>query len=369
MNMRLSPPSRLAWAAALCLAACAPGLAHAAQYTFDLSSGWTGTDGLGRWWRRVGDAAPTGPNAGSFEVGWLGDVSYRSALDFDITRLPGTQKIKSATLLLMPVYISITQVGVPIGTVRHLDAGTPLPDAPLPTAPSDPRRFTWDALGAAPIQVGLGLGGRYLAYNPFDVTSGVAADHLHGWATSPFALVENPERRNSLGQVIYEHARLVVETEAPSPVRYQLQHLGGQRYKASYSLLNELSLPLGLLDIDFDTRLYDEDSLSVSLSPAAAGSWSAELLASGIGVPATLSLARTGAGLAGGEGAFGFDVEFDWLGTGTPGAQPYTVYDAGSFDTLYGGTTIASVPLPPQLQLMCIGLAGLAAWRGRKEQA
>ena len=44
-------------------------------------------DGVGE--KRVGDAAPTGPNAGSFEVGWLGDVSGRR---LEIVRL-GADKV------------------------------------------------------------------------------------------------------------------------------------------------------------------------------------------------------------------------------------------------------------------------------------
>ena len=56
-------------------------------------------------------------------------------------------------------------------------------------------------------------------------------------------------------------------------------------------------------------------------------------------------------------------------GTGTRaiGGRRYSVSKLPASSTVLWGEP--GVPLPPQLQLMCIGLAGLAAWRGRKEQA
>lgn len=370
--VRQRPGARLARCAGAALtlgAALLCGSAQATEYTFNLSNGFFSqvNDGVGLFWQRTVGGPVEGPAALSLPVGWQGFQATRSALDFNITRLPQTEKVVSAHLDLLPLQVNIRGLGSPIGSIHHLDASVPLP-AGSP-GPSDPRRFGWDAMAAAPVLASLGLGGSFGAYNPFDVTQAVAADHLSGAVTSPFALVENPERLGSLAYVSYQYARLVVSTAAPSPVRYSLSSLGGDRYRAAYELVNEVSRPLSLIDIAFDTSLYDEASLSVSLSGAAAAHWSADLLGSGIGVPAVLSLWNAQGGLGGGATASGFAVDFTWLGGGRPGAQAFTVYDDTSFDTLYSGLSVAAaVPWPPTAWLALAGLALLQRCRRRGQE-
>jgi len=46
-----------------------------------------------------------------------------------------------------------------------------------------------------------------------------------------------------------------------------------------------------------------------------------------------------------------FSVNFVWLGTGIPGAQPFTVYDA-NFSTLVAGNTASPVPEPASTVLL-----------------
>ena len=58
-----------------------------------------------------------------------------------------------------------------------------------------------------------------------------------------------------------------------------------------------------------------------------------------------------------------FKLRFVWLGTGTPGAQPYTVYNADFSTQIQGQTT--SVPEPSALALL---LAALGAFAVRKRQ-
>lgn len=358
---------RTFWVPALLAGMMGASGVDAAQFTFNLALQFTGSDGVGMAFRR----SPNQPDdrfVFSLPVGWQGATVSRSVLDFDITRLPETEKVKFARLELAPTNINIQGLDRPVGSIVDLDASVPIPSGLVsPTAPSDPRRFSFDDIGAAPLIASLGLGGNFGTLNPFDVTSAIAADHRAGSRTSPLGLVDNPDRRFSLGFISYTQARLVVETEAPSPVRYVLEELGANRYRAHYSLLNEVSLPLGLLDLDFDPSLYREDTLSVSLTDGAAADWSALLLDSGIGVPAVLSLASNGPGLGGGARASGFSVDFDWLGTGRPGAQGYTVYDPQTFATMYSGTT-APVPLPASAVLLLSSL-GVLAHRARRAGA
>ena len=54
-----------------------------------------------------------------------------------------------------------------------------------------------------------------------------------------------------------------------------------------------------------------------------------------------------------------FSINFIWLGSGTPGGQPFTYYDT-NFSTISGGQTSA-VPEP---SVAWLGFAGLAAWAG-----
>ena len=344
--------------------------AAAAVYTFDVPVNALSADGFGLSLQRDANGSVSGV-ANALAVGWNFKVSYRSVLDFSLVRVPDTEKVTSAVLSLGWTQTRVVGLQYPVGSIVHLDATTPIPVTSNPnTGPADARRFSWEAVGAAPLTTSLGLGGPFTAGNriPFDITAAVAADHLAGHSTSPFGLLEEPRRSLTLGYVAYASPRLTVTTAAPDQVHWALTDLGNQRFRAHYDLRNELSLPLALLDIAFDPALYAEDTLSVSLTGAAQSGWSAQWLASGIGVPAVLSLASTGAGLAAGEQAAGFDVDFAWLGSDRPGAQAYTVYDATTFNTLYSGVSAPAVAVPELSGrwLMLAGLAGLGAVLGRQ---
>ena len=57
-----------------------------------------------------------------------------------------------------------------------------------------------------------------------------------------------------------------------------------------------------------------------------------------------------------------FTIDFVWLGTGTPGPQPFTVYDT-NFSTIAQGQTVA--PEPSSAALL-FAASGWLAWRKRR---
>lgn len=63
----------------------------------------------------------------------------------------------------------------------------------------------------------------------------------------------------------------------------------------------------------------------------------------------------------------GFSVEFVWLGSGAPAAQPFVVYNA-SFATVESGQTVP-VPEPGTLALLAVGFVGVHAHARRSTRA
>jgi hypothetical protein len=129
------------------------------------------------------------------------------------------------------------------------------------------------------------------------------------------------------------------------PFSYSLVNLGGGEYQYDYSIYNNASLgagvPVQLFDVDFDPTLYTNLSI-VTPNP----NWTEMIFPAGGGNPALFDVSSpTNGGIPVGSTASGFDVDFDWLGTGTPGSQPFQIYDPNSFAQLQNGNTINPVPL------------------------
>ncbi len=72
---------------------------------------------------------------------------------------------------------------------------------------------------------------------------------------------------------------------------------------------------------------------------------------------------NTATGLAIGASQSGFLVQFDFLGTGSPGSQAFNIVDPDTFDVLDSGSTSA-VPLPATFWLLITAFGSLIGRRG-----
>ena len=150
-------------------------------------------------------------------------------------------------------------------------------------------------------------------------------------------------------------------------IEADLTALGGDHYRYDYTVTNDtLGAPLELFDLLFDPTLYDETTLTIVSDPAIGAGWVETILMSAPGFGAAYDLTALGGGIAPGALLSGFAIEFDWLGGGAPGVQPFEVYDPNTYVLLDSGTTIlndssGTVPVPATLSLITLGLVGIGS--------
>ncbi|KGF79127.1 hypothetical protein IA69_26215 [Massilia sp. JS1662] len=150
-------------------------------------------------------------------------------------------------------------------------------------------------------------------------------------------------------------------------ISYSVQQLSGNRWTYGYELTAQPSdSEIREFTIFFDRNLFS--NLQVVATPA---QWDSlvvqpdQALASN-GFFDALAL---GAGLVPGDSLGGFAIAFDFLGTGTPGAQSFDIVDPDTFETLSSGRTSSSTPPPHDLpepapfMLMALPIAALLARR------
>lgn len=157
---------------------------------------------------------------------------------------------------------------------------------------------------------------------------------------------------------------LTVPAQAVS-VQYDVAALGGSQYRYNYSITNDGTLGSGtavqLFDIFFDPANYLESSLTITTPAALGQNWDQLILASAPGVSAAYDALALAGGIANGATVAGFAVEFSWIGLGTPGSQPFEIYDPTTFVLLERGVT-SPVPVPAALWLLVSGLGAFAGF-------
>jgi hypothetical protein len=160
-------------------------------------------------------------------------------------------------------------------------------------------------------------------------------------------------------------------------IAYTVTHISGSQYQYDYTVENDGSLPLSA-DIDWFNILFDYTLYDNLVLVAAPGNWDIFLAQpSGFAEEDGIfdALADPGPGIASGNSLGGFSVSFDWLGAGTPGAQPFEIGQElidppdctnanPCFDVIASGFTEApAVPVPGAIWLLASGLIALRQLR------
>jgi hypothetical protein len=147
-------------------------------------------------------------------------------------------------------------------------------------------------------------------------------------------------------------------------IQYTVVPVGGNVYRYVYSLTNSAGSPaVQLFDILFDASQYLESSLQI-ITPAPLNTqWQQQILHSvPPSIPAAYDALALSGGIPAGSTVTGFSVQFTWLGTGTPGPQPFQIFDSSTFALLQSGTTTATGQIVgvPAVSPFSLGLLGIA---------
>lgn len=146
-------------------------------------------------------------------------------------------------------------------------------------------------------------------------------------------------------------------------IQYNLVPQGGNVYKYVYSVTNPAGGSAAVQDfyILFDSSLYQLNAATAIVSPAFIQSqWAQQILGPVPGLQPAYDAFAIFGGIPVGGTVTGFSVQFTWLGSGTPGAQPFQIYNPTTFALLQSGNTVLSptplaVPAASTLSLVLIG--------------
>ncbi|MEO8445081.1 MAG: hypothetical protein ABI567_08770 [Gammaproteobacteria bacterium] len=157
-------------------------------------------------------------------------------------------------------------------------------------------------------------------------------------------------------------------TASATAVNYSIANLVGNTWAYSYTITSDRptgGLPsysiIQEISIYFDRTRYAD--LAVASSPMG---WDSIVIQPDPGLPddGFVDVLALADGLAPGGTLSGLSVTFTYLGTGTPGSQPFDVVEPPAHTNESGVTTV--VPLPSGLWLLGTGLVPLLARARRR---
>lgn len=147
-------------------------------------------------------------------------------------------------------------------------------------------------------------------------------------------------------------------TADAAPISFGVNTISGNTWEYIYIIENAtLSVDIEEFTIFFDVGLYE--NLIVSATPV---DWNPLVIQPDAAIPDdgfydALALVM---GIAPGAYLAGFSVQFDFLGAGTPGAQPFDIVDPVTFATLKSGVT-TPIPEPGTFVLLLAASLGMIA--------
>jgi hypothetical protein len=152
-------------------------------------------------------------------------------------------------------------------------------------------------------------------------------------------------------------------------IDYSVTPLGGQTWQFDYTVTNDSEA----LTIDEFTIYFDRTLFGSLVIVGAPDVWDPLVAQPDLELPSdgffdALALAF---GIAPGLSLSGFSVAFTFLGSGTPGSQPFDIVDPETFAVLASGVTslaAQAVPEPGTLSLLLLAafVAGAQRMRGRR---
>lgn len=159
---------------------------------------------------------------------------------------------------------------------------------------------------------------------------------------------------------------VIVRAEATT-ISYDVNNIAGNRWEYSYTINNDtLSGDIEEFTIYFAVGSYE--NLIAGTTP---GNWDSLVTQPDVLLPANGfydSLALV-SGIAPNASLSGFSVAFDFLGSGTPGSQPYDIIDPLTFQTLDSGNTRINsshdAPEPGLFSMLALGLSVFLVISGR----
>lgn len=148
-------------------------------------------------------------------------------------------------------------------------------------------------------------------------------------------------------------------------VSYTATSLGGTSWRYDYTIDNSApSVAFDQFTIYFDPGLY-----SGLTAPTAPTDWDPIAIQPDTAIPADgfFDAINLGVSLVDGQVLGGFAVTFDWLDSGTPGAQPFDLLDSATLRVLASGRTTSldgqPIPAPASALLAVLALALLPVGR------